>query len=223
RQGPMEVDHLAKLNPEQREAVEHGAAALLVIAGAGSGKTKTLAHRVAHLILSGVHPHRILLLTFTRRAALEMTRRAERIVAAVLRRDGQTLIWSGTFHAVGARLIREHAHSIGLNPSFTILDREDAAGLMDLTRHALGFSGLPERFPRKTTCLAIYSRVVNSEAQLNKVLATAFPSYAGWETDLRQLFGAYVAAKQRQNVLDYDDLLLYWAQMMQSPLLAADI
>src|SRR5215813_130383 len=137
----MALDYLAKLNPAQREAVEHSTAPLLVIAGAGSGKTNTLAHRVAHLIIGGVDPYRILLLTFSRRAALEMTRRAERIVAATLRRDGQTLIWSGTFHAVGARLIREHAHSIGLNPSFTILDREDAAGLMDLTRHALGFSG----------------------------------------------------------------------------------
>src|SRR5262249_42314447 len=154
-------------------------------------------------------------------AALEMTRRAERIVAAALRRNGQNLLWSGTFHAVGARLIREHARNIGLDPSFTILDREDAVGLMDLTRHALGFSGLPDRFPRKATCLAIYSRTVNSAAPLDEVLATAFPWCAGWEAELRRLFGAYVDAKQRQNVLDYDDLLLYWAQMMQAPLLAA--
>jgi superfamily I DNA/RNA helicase len=113
-----------KLNPTQREAVEHGAAPLLVITGAGSGKTNTLAHRVAHLIMCGVDVHRILLLTFSRRAAQEMTRRAERIVANVFRRNGQSLIWSGTFHAIGARLIREHARSIGLDPSCTILDRE---------------------------------------------------------------------------------------------------
>jgi DNA helicase-2/ATP-dependent DNA helicase PcrA len=219
----MTVDHLAKLNPAQREAVEHGVEPLLVIAGAGSGKTNTLAHRVGHLIIGGADPYRILLLTFSRRAALEMTRRAERIVAAALRRRGQNLSWSNTFHAIGARLIREHAQNIGLDPSFTILDRGDAADLMDLTRHALGFSSLPDRFPRKATCLDIYSRAVNSEAPLDEVLATAYPSCARWEAELRQLFGAYVAAKQRQNVLDYDDLLLYWAQMMQAPLLAADI
>src|SRR5262245_94745 len=197
----MAHEYLADLNTEQRHAVEHGidaecattAPPLLVIAGAGSGKTKTLAHRVAHLILGGVHPHRILLLTFTRRAALEMTRRAERIVGVALGRGGQTLMWSNTFHAIGARLIREHARIIGLDPAFTILDREDAAGLMDLTRHALGFSSLPDRFPRKTTCLDIYSHTVNSEAPLDQVLATAFPWCADWEAELRRLFGAYVA------------------------------
>ena len=219
----MAVDHLAKLNPAQRAAVEHGPAPLLVIAGAGSGKTNTLAHRVAHHVIGGADPHRILLLTFSRRAAQEMTRRAERIVAAVLGRGGHALAWSGTFHAIGARLVRQQARDIGLDPAFTILDREDAAGLIDLVRHALGFSRLPERFPRKATCLAIYSRAVNSAAPLAEVLAAAFPWCADWEPELRQLFGDYVAAKQRQNLLDYDDLLLYWAQMMEAPLLAADI
>ena len=219
----MAVDHLAKLNPAQRAAVEHGPAPLLVIAGAGSGKTNTLAHRVAHLVIGGADPHRILLLTFSRRAAQEMTRRAERIVAAVLGRGGRALGWSGTFHAIGARLVRQHARDIGLDPAFTILDREDAAGLIDLVRHALGFSRLPARFPRKATCLSIYSRAVNSAAPLAEVLAAASPWCADWEPELRKLFGDYVAAKQRQNLLDYDDLLLYWAQMMESPLLAADI
>jgi DNA helicase-2/ATP-dependent DNA helicase PcrA len=222
-QARMAVDHLAKLNPAQRAAVEHGPAPLLVIAGAGSGKTNTLAHRVAHLVIGGADPHRILLLTFSRRAAQEMTRRAERIVAAALGRGGQALGWSGTFHAIGARLVRQRARDIGLDPAFTILDREDAAGLIDLVRHGLGFSRLPERFPRKATCLAIYSRAVNSATPLAEVLAAAFPWCADWEPELRKLFGDYVAAKQRQNLLDYDDLLLYWAQMMEAPLLAADI
>jgi DNA helicase-2/ATP-dependent DNA helicase PcrA len=218
----MGTDHLAQLNPAQRAAVEHGAAPLLVIAGAGSGKTKTLAHRVAHLVIGGADPQRILLLTFSRRAAQEMTRRAERIVAAA-RGRGESLSWSGTFHAIGARLVRRHARDIGLDPAFTILDREDAAGLMDLVRHALGYSRLPERFPRKATCLAIYSRAVNGAAPLAEVLAAAFPWCAAWEAELRKLFADYVAAKQRQNLLDYDDLLLYWAQMLEAPLLAADI
>jgi DNA helicase-2/ATP-dependent DNA helicase PcrA len=143
----MTVDYLAKLNPAQREAVEHCAAALLIIASAGSGKTNTLAYRVAHLIIGGADPYRTLLLTFSRRAAVEMIRRAERIAAAAFGRDRLTLIWSGTFHAVGARLIREHARSINLDPSFTILDREDAAGLIDLTRHALELSSSARPLP----------------------------------------------------------------------------
>jgi DNA helicase-2/ATP-dependent DNA helicase PcrA len=223
------VSYLDRLNPEQRLAVEHGVAAadarpLLVIAGAGSGKTDTLAHRVAHLVVNGADPHRILLLTFSRRAAAEMARRAERIVAFAL--GGQRPIglpWSGTFHAVGARLLRENAAEIGLDAAFTIHDREDAADLMNLTRHELGLSHTKERFPTKGTCLAIYSRAVNAQAPLEAVLGKAFPWCAAWVAELRALFAAYVEAKQRQNVLDYDDLLLYWAQMAAEPALAAEI
>jgi DNA helicase-2/ATP-dependent DNA helicase PcrA len=226
----MSAAYLEKLNLQQRRAVEHGvqrnmpATPLLVIAGAGSGKTNTLAHRVAHLIVTGADARRILLMTFSRRAAAEMTRRVQRIAQQLVGKRADLILggltWAGTFHAVGARLLREFAEQIGLSPAFTILDREDAAGLVDLTRHALGFSSSSDRFPRKATCLAIYSRSVNSSALLDEVLATPFPSYAGWEAELRGLFGAYVAAKQKQNVLDYDDLLLYWAQMMRAPLLA---
>src|SRR5262249_44118064 len=136
----MSSDYLTDLNKEQRHAVAHGidsetgtkAPPLLVIAGAGSGKTKTLAHRVAHLVVSGVDPHRILLLTFPRRAAEEMIRRVKRITAKALGVQQLDLPWSGTFHAVGARILREYATQIGLKPSFTILDRSDAADLMDL-------------------------------------------------------------------------------------------
>ncbi len=219
--------YLDSLNPEQRRAVEHGAGPLLVIAGAGSGKTNTLAHRVAHLIVNGADPRRILLLTFSRRAAAEMERRAERIVAAALgeagagRRSG--LVWSGTFHAVGARLLRMHAHAIGLDPGFTIHDREDAADLMNLVRHELGLSDKAKRFPLKATCLAIYSRAVNAGESLEATLARQFPWCAEWKDDLQGLFAAYVEAKQRQGVLDYDDLLLYWAELMRVPALAAEV
>src|SRR6516162_679980 len=141
----MSPDYLTDLNEEQRRAVKHGidcesamkAPPLLVIAGAGSGKTKTLAHRVAHLFVNGVDAHRILLLTFTRRAAEEMIRRVKRITATALGSQHVDLSWSGTFHAIGARLLREYALLIGLKPSFTILDRSDA-DLMDLVRHELG-------------------------------------------------------------------------------------
>jgi ATP-dependent DNA helicase UvrD/PcrA len=227
----MSPDYLIDLNKEQRRAVTHGIDSesatrpppLLVIAGAGSGKTKTLAHRVAHLVVSGVDPHRILLLTFTRRASEEMIRRVKRITATALGTQQVDLPWSGTFHAVGARLIREYATQIGLKPSFTILDRADAADLMNLVRHELGYSTKKSRFPKKDTCLSIYSLVINSGKSIERVLAENFPWCGEWEDDLRRLFQSYTAAKQRQNVLDYDDLLLYWAEMMADGDLAAEI
>jgi len=224
---------LAKLNDAQREAVEYGAdtphappGALLVIAGAGSGKTNTLAHRVANLMVKGADPRRILLLTFSRRAALEMTRRVTRIATAALGTRAalaQGLTWAGTFHSVGARLLREYAELIGLAPAFTINDREDSADLMNLVRHELGLSAKERRFPAKSTCFAIYSRVVNTGASLGQVLDSAFPWCREWEADLRMLFAAYVDAKQKQSVLDYDDLLLYWSHMAAEPAIAADL
>jgi DNA helicase-2/ATP-dependent DNA helicase PcrA len=224
---------LAKLNDAQREAVEYGAdnpaqpgGALLVIAGAGSGKTNTLAHRVAHLVVKGVDPRRILLLTFSRRAALEMTRRVTRIAGEALGARAavaQGLTWSGTFHGIGARLLREYADLIGLAPTFTINDREDSADLMNLVRHELGLSAKERRFPAKGTCFAIYSRVVNTGAALAAGLAGAFPWCREWEADLRMLFASYVEAKQTQSVLDYDDLLLYWSLMAEQPTIAADL
>ncbi len=233
--------YLAKLNAEQRRAVEHGvefggealndAPPLLIIAGAGSGKTNTLAHRVAHLIVRGVDPRRILLLTFSRRAAAEMQARVERIAAQVFGAQSASMAaalatslnWSGTFHAIGARLLREHARDIGIDPGFTIHDREDSADLMNLARHELDFSSTRKRFPMKGTCLSIYSRAVNAEQPLGEVLGRHFPWCAEWEGELRALFAAYVEAKQKQNVLDYDDLLLYWAQMMVEGAIAQDI
>ena len=178
----MAHDYLADLNEEQRRAVKHGvkdgssvrARPLLVIAGAGSGKTKTLAHRVAHLVVNGIDPHRILLLTFSRRAAIDMTGRVNRITAAALGTGQMEFPWSGTFHAVGARLLREYANRIGLNPSFTILDRSDAADLMDVVRHDLDLSATETRFPRKETCLAIYSFAINSGASIKRVLEQNF-------------------------------------------------
>jgi DNA helicase-2/ATP-dependent DNA helicase PcrA len=239
--------YLDELNPAQRQAVEHGidgnlsAAApgpLLIIAGAGSGKTKTLAHRVAHLILHGASPERLLLLTFTRRAAQEMTRRAQHIVAQACseakanasrspatvtntaHREPARISWSGTFHSVANRLLRIHAEWLGLAPSFTVLDRSDSEDLIDLLRHELGFSQTRTRFPRKGTCVAIYSQTVNAARPFEETLARAFPWCEQWSKELRALFRAYVEAKQQRCVLDYDDLLLYWHRMMEEPVLA---
>ena len=225
--------YLDTLNPEQRRAVEHGAVGglaappLLVIAGAGSGKTNTLAHRVAHLIVQGADPRRILLMTFSRRAASEMTRRVERIARKVMGDNAgvmtDALTWAGTYHGIGARLLREYAEQIGLDPAFTIHDREDSADLMNLVRHEKGFSKTESRFPTKGTCLSIYSRCVNAEMPIEQVIGTSYPWCSGWAAELKELFAAYVEAKQKQNVLDYDDLLLYWAQMVGDAGLADDI
>jgi DNA helicase-2/ATP-dependent DNA helicase PcrA len=236
------ADYLARLNDAQRAAVQFGVGdaagaerdgALLVIAGAGSGKTNTLAHRVAHLVVHGSDPGRILLLTFSRRAAEDMTRRVTRIVAQVSQAARSTgnaprpapamLPWSGTFHSIAARLLREYAGRIGLDPGFTIHDREDSADLMNLVRHGLGCSTKAKRFPLKGTCLAIYSAAVNTQAELGAVLRASFPWCGEWAAELKQLFLGYVEAKQAQQVLDYDDLLLYWAQMVAEPALAAEL
>jgi DNA helicase II / ATP-dependent DNA helicase PcrA len=217
RRPTLGPDPFALLNAEQRAAVEHGAdeAALLVIAGAGSGKTMTLAARVARLVQRGADPQRLLLLTFSRRAAQEMERRAGAILQRALGLvRAPSLPWAGTFHGVGARLLREHAPAVGLSADFTIHDRADAEDLMGWTRQHHGMAATKNRFPQKGTCLAIYSRVVNSQTPLVEVLQRHFPWCAAWESELRVLFGAYVQAKQQQHTLDYDDLLLYWWQLM---------
>jgi DNA helicase-2/ATP-dependent DNA helicase PcrA len=200
-----------------------------VIAGAGTGKTQTLAHRVAHLVLAGVDPARILLLTFSRRAAEEMTRRAERIVAGALRRpDGSSgaatrLPWAGTFHSIGNRLLRLHAREVGLDPAFSVLDRGDSADLLDVVRHGLGLSARDKRFPRKDTCLAIYSHRVNTLQPLAKTLTAHWPWCIGYEEDLTRLFRAYVERKQAEQVLDYDDLLLWWHGLVTDAAIAHEI
>jgi DNA helicase-2/ATP-dependent DNA helicase PcrA len=226
------TSHLDSLNPAQRAAVGFDVPAerdagpgrpLLIIAGAGSGKTRTLAHRVAHLLLNGADPKRILLLTFTRRAAEEMTRRVERICAESQADAAGEVAWSGTFHAIANRLLRLYGEPIGLDPAFTVLDRGDAADLMNLVRADLGLSELERRFPKKATCLAIYSFAVNARIALERVLLGSFPWCADWTDQLKALFRGYALAKQAQRVLDYDDLLLYLARMMAIAPIATDV
>jgi DNA helicase-2/ATP-dependent DNA helicase PcrA len=210
-----------RLNARQREAAQAAPQPLLIIAGAGTGKTNTLAHRVAHLILKGTSPERILLLTFTRRAALEMTRRAQRIIGEVQKEV--RLPWSGTFHSIANRLIRRHCRRVGLDESFSVLDRGDAADLVDLVRHERGLSKAEKRFPRKDTCLAIYSHRVNTQRPLKETLQTMFPWCAEWEDALSGLFKSYVERKLAHHGLEYDDLLLYWHAMVADAALAAEI
>ncbi len=230
-----------RLNPAQRQAATYGARGpaggfragpLLIVAGAGTGKTATLAHRVAHLVTQGVDPARILMLTFTRRAAQEMVRRTEAILAetaaraqgaAAARALAARLGWAGTFHSIGNRILRLYASSLGLDPAFSVLDRSDAADLIDVLRDELGLSRQDRRFPRKDTCLAIYSYRVNTGGTLARAIADLHPWAADREEDLRGLFRAYVLRKQRHHLLDFDDLLLCWHAMMQSEALARDL
>jgi DNA helicase-2/ATP-dependent DNA helicase PcrA len=221
------------LNPAQRAAATYGmqssrgwqSGPLLVIAGAGTGKTNTLAHRVAHLALNGVAPERLLLLTFSRRASQEMIRRAHRIVDKTGSVPGfaRRLTWAGTFHSIANRLLRRYAVHAHLEPAFSVLDRGDSADLIDVARHDLGLSAKDKRFPRKDTCLAIYSHCVNTRQPLERTLAEVFPWCAHWHSELKQLFGRYVDTKLAQQVLDFDDLLLYWHALVQDRALANDI
>jgi DNA helicase II / ATP-dependent DNA helicase PcrA len=224
---------LARLNDAQRRAAAFGLdqaagpGPLLIIAGAGSGKTLTLAARVAHLVLAGADPARLLLLTFSRRAALEMERRVGRVLHEALgftsRQQAPRLAWCGTFHAVAARLLRLHAARIGLDPSFTVDDRADAEDSLHLLRQRLGLASSAQRFPQKATCLAIYSRVVNARKSLDDVLAESFPWCRERGPELKRLFAAYAAEKQAQRVLDFDDLLVWWAEAMADPAVGAAI
>ena len=221
------ADPFAQLNPQQRAAVQHGNSPLLVLAGAGSGKTLTLAARVARLVLDGADPQRLLLLTFSRRAAQEMVQRAGRLLHAALglraTQAPPVLPWAGTFHAIGARLLRQYAAPIGLDPQFSILDRSDAEDLLGLLRQQLGLAATHKRFPLKATCLAIYSRTVNRQVPLQQVLAEDFPWCADGHDALKTLFRAYADEKLGQHALDYDDLLLAWHQMLEGAALCQHI
>ncbi|MDP2181664.1 MAG: ATP-dependent helicase [Actinomycetota bacterium] len=218
---------LTALNPQQRAAASHEGGPLLVVAGAGTGKTATLAHRVAFLIARGVDPGRILLLTFTRRASAEMLRRVDALLKppGLLGEPTETArrtatsganVWGGTFHAAASRLLRLHGRDIGLEPDFTILDRGDGEDLMHVCRTELGLGTAGKRFPQKSTCFDIYSRCVNAREPLAHVLATRFPWCRDAEEDLGRLFAAYTDRKESQQVLDYDDLLVFWHGLLAS-------
>jgi DNA helicase-2/ATP-dependent DNA helicase PcrA len=133
------------------------------------------------------------------------------------------LTWAGTFHGIGARLLREYAEQIGLDPAFTIHDREDSADLMNLVRHELGFRRLKAASPPKAPASRSIRAASTPRCRSSRCSAASFPWCAGWAAELKELFAAYVEAKQKQNVLDYDDLLLYWAQMVGDAGMADDI
>ncbi len=204
---------LDDLNPEQRRAVCHKGGHLLIVAGAGSGKTRTLACRVAHLLAGGVRPERLLLLTFSRRAAREMLTRAGQLAEA----EGARRVWGGTFHAVANRLLRGHGAAVGLRPGFTVMDQGDHVDLLGLVRHDLGLGERGRRFPKKETLASIYSRVVNTQEKLADVVEAVYPWCRNDLEGIRAVFGGYATRKRARNVVDYDDLLLYWRALAASP------
>lgn len=213
------------LNAAQAEAAAHGDTPLLIVAGAGSGKTRTLIHRVAHLINKGVPASRILLLTFTRRASQEMLDRCQRLVGSASQQ-----VQGGTFHGIAHRLLRRFGPTAGLPADFSILDQSDAADLMGLARAALGYADsqkLPKsapRFPRAETLLAIYSRHINTDRPIAELIGQQWPHFLSWTGDIEKLFGNYVQRKAERNLLDYDDLLLSWALLLeQAPTIAEQI
>ncbi len=210
---------MADLNPAQAAAAAHRDGPLLIIAGAGTGKTRTLVHRVAHLIERGVRADRILLLTFTRRAAEEMLGRVERLVGATSKR-----VHGGTFHAIAHRLLRRFGPAASLSADFTIMDQEDSADLLQFSRAQLGYGEKGKRFPKKETLQYVYSRHVNTEIPVAKILAEEYAEFAEYAPDFARIYADYTRRKGERNLVDYDDLLLYWMTMLEaSPDLAERI
>jgi DNA helicase-2/ATP-dependent DNA helicase PcrA len=211
------------LNEEQRAAATHPGGPLLVLAGAGTGKTTTLAARVAWLIEQGAAPERVLLLTFTRRAAREMLGRARTFLGRSSKGRHAGRVVGGTFHSVAHRFVRRHAAALGLPAGFGVLDAADAADLMDLVRQEAGLGQTGRRFPRKSTLLDAYSRTVNAQRPLREVLAEAFPWCERHGEDLGRLFVEYGARKRSLGVLDLDDLLLHWRALARDPTIGGEM
>jgi DNA helicase II / ATP-dependent DNA helicase PcrA len=208
------------LDEAQLAAATHGDGPLIVAAGAGTGKTRTLVARVAALLDRGVEPERILLLTFTRRAAEEMLSRA---AATCDRSDAVSKLWGGTFHAIAYRLVAEHAEALGQSGALSVLDPGDAHDLMDLLRHEFGLSGNGQRFPRGETLLDVYSRAVNTGVPARDVIASLAPWCLPHTDAILELFKGYVARKRERSLLDFDDLLLGWRALLGDPTLGPAI
>ncbi|MGE5413103.1 MAG: ATP-dependent helicase [Syntrophomonadaceae bacterium] len=204
------VDYDRELNDEQRDVVLAGGGPILVIAGAGSGKTRTLVYRVARLIESGHDPSRILLLTFTNKAAREMLRRVETLLAVDTRR-----LMGGTFHSVGNRLLRRFGGRLGLGPNFTILDPEDAREMLEAATSDRGVPTLERRFPKGDVLLDLYSFTINTGRPFPQVLAEHAPHFAELEPEIVSVFQRYRERKRQANACDYDDLLLQWRRLLE--------
>ncbi|HYB53432.1 MAG TPA: UvrD-helicase domain-containing protein, partial [Thermoanaerobaculia bacterium] len=204
------LDYDRELNEEQREVVLAGGGPILVIAGAGSGKTRTLVYRVARLIESGTDPSRLMLLTFTNKAAKEMLRRVEGLLSVDTRR-----LAGGTFHSVGNRLLRRFGSRVGLDSNFTILDEEDAREMLEAATSDRKILVLDHRFPKGDVLADIYSFTINTGRSLTNVLVERAPHFSALETEIVSVFQRYQERKRAANAADYDDLLLAWKRLLE--------
>lgn len=207
--GTFRIDYAGELNASQHEAATSVNGPHLIIAGAGTGKTRTIVYRVAYLVELGVNPEHILLLTFTRRAAQEMLRRA-----AMLLDDRCEKVGGGTFHSFANLVLRRHAPLLGYDARFTILDQGDSQDVLNLIRTRLKHDTAKRRFPRKETLHDLYSRSVNTMTPLASILATDYPHYAELEPEIRNLVALYGEYKRANNLMDYDDLLVNLARLL---------
>ncbi|MFA5286664.1 MAG: ATP-dependent helicase [Candidatus Omnitrophota bacterium] len=203
------LDYKKELNPAQLVAVESIEGAYLVIAGAGSGKTRVLVHRVAYLVEKGVRPDEILLLTFTRRASEEMLKRA-----ALLLDERCARVSGGTFHSFANAILRKYASLLGLSNNFTILDSPDAQDTVNLVRTQLGFNKGEKRFPRKKAILEVISKSINKSQKLDDVLYDEYPQFMEFSEDIKKIRDAYQKYKRDKSLLDYDDLLVYLKDLL---------
>ena len=207
---PAQIDYAAQLNPQQLAAVQAAPGPVLVIAGAGSGKTRTLTYRVAWLIEHGVPPDRILLMTFTNKAAREMLQRVETLLGGDI-----AGLWGGTFHHVGNRALRRHAHLLGYRNDFTILDREDAGDLVSACIADAKIDTTKERFPKGDLLVDVFSMAVNTGRTIGEVLAEQYPYFEQFKETIASLQQRYHERKMTTNAMDYDDLLLNWLRLLR--------
>ena len=212
----FKITYQSKLNPSQYEAVSSVEGTYLIIAGAGTGKTQTLVYRVARLIELGYDPKSILLLTFTRKAANEMMRRA-----SLLLDDRCSKIRGGTFHSFANVTLRRYAKAAGLDSSFTILDQGDSADIINLIRSQEGFIDNKKRFPKKNTLNKIFSLSVNSNRKVQEIIEKDYPHFMPLIDKILEIQKVYMNYKQKNNLLDYDDLLIYLRDFLFSGTAAA--
>lgn len=206
----LRINYKQDLNPAQYEAATSINGPLLIIAGAGTGKTRTIVYRVAYLVELGVKPDSVLLLTFTRKAAQEMLRKA-----SILLDSRCEQVSGGTFHSFANSVLRKYAGQLGYENNFTILDQTDAEDVVNLIRTRMKFDTKERRFPRKETLYDLYSRSLNTVTPVKELLAMDYPQYLEIETDIQALHEAYTKYKREHNVMDYDDLLLNLAILLR--------
>ncbi len=204
------ISYESELNEEQYEVVMHPGGKMLVIAGAGSGKTRALTYRVARLIEDGIHPSRILLLTFTNKAAREMLSRVQALTGL-----DSLQIWGGTFHHIGNLILRRHSKLLGLENSFTILDEEDSKELMESVISNLGFYDKPFRFPKADVLKEVYQLLVDKEEDLESLLLKRFQNLTIFQSEIMKVFYEYNKKKIYENLVDFEDLLLLWKKILE--------